>query len=202
MTFKADEPWTHHRLCGTHLVCTPSGAVREVCRDWSAEIWKVFKVKDLQLQKKRDYRADKKPGKTRSQSPAKAREPVLLLCWTARTRPGLRPRTGRRRRYAGHPIRPVHMRRKRGSTLPLLLMNPLLPARPPRRRQTEDVDIGLRSLGTVTIHDTVTTLDTVRGGLEVANVGLRPPSLRRQHEHQGRVSPLMARRWSSCCTKP
>ena len=76
MTFKADEPWTHHRLCGTHLVCTPSGAVCEVCRDWSAEIWKAFKVKDLQLQKKRDYRAEKKPGKTRSQSPAKAREPV------------------------------------------------------------------------------------------------------------------------------
>ena len=120
----------------------------------------------------------------------------LLLCWTARTRLGLRPRPGRRRRYAGHPVRPVHIRRKRGSTLPLLLMNPLLPACPPGRRQTEDVDIGLRSLGTVT------TLDTVRGGLEVGTVGLRPPSLRRQHEHQGRVSPLMARRWSSCCTKP
>ena len=76
MTFKADEPWTHHRLCRMHLVCTPSGAVCAVCRDWSAEIWKAFKVKDLQLQKKRDYRAEKKPGKTRSQSPAKAREPV------------------------------------------------------------------------------------------------------------------------------
>ena len=122
----------------------------------------------------------------------------LLLCWTARTRPGLRPRAGRRRTYAGHPVRPVHIRRKKGSILPLLLMNPLLPARPPGRRQTEDVDIGLRRLGTVTIHDTVTTLNTVRGSLEVANVGLRPPSLRRQHDHQGRVSPLMAR----CCTKP
>ena len=74
MTFKADEPWTHHRLCGTHLVCTPSGAVCAVCSDWSAEIWKAFKAKDLQLQKKRDYRA--MSGKTRSQSPAKAREPV------------------------------------------------------------------------------------------------------------------------------
>ena len=74
MTFKADEPWTHHRLCGTHLVCTPSGAVCAVCSDWSAEIWKAFKAKDLQFQKKRDYRA--MSGKTRSQSPAKAREPV------------------------------------------------------------------------------------------------------------------------------
>ena len=70
MTLKADEPWTHHRLCGTHLVCTPSGAVCAVCRDWSAEIWKAFKVKDLQLQKKRDYRENP------FQSPAKAREPV------------------------------------------------------------------------------------------------------------------------------
>ena len=77
MAFRDDEPWTHHRLCGIHLVCHPSGAVCEVCRDWSAEIWKAFKVKDLQLQKKQDYRADnKKPGETSSQSPAKAREPV------------------------------------------------------------------------------------------------------------------------------
>ena len=77
-----------------------------------------------------------------------------LLCWTARTpdSPGLRPRTGRRETYAGHPIRPVHIRRKRGSILPLLLMSPLLPACPPGPRQTEDVDIGLRHLGTVTTH--------------------------------------------------
>lgn len=126
----------------------------------------------------------------------------LLLCWTARTRPGLRPRTGRRRTYAGHPVRPVRIRRKRGSILPRLLLSPLLPARPPGRRQTEDVDIGLRRLGTVTTPGTVTTLDTVHGGQEVASVGLRPPSLRRQHAHQGRVSPLMVRCWSSCCTKP
>ena len=77
MTFRDDESWTHHRLCGMHLVCSPSRAVCEVCRDWSAEIWKAFKIKDLQLQKKWDYWADnKKPGKTGSQSPAKAREPV------------------------------------------------------------------------------------------------------------------------------
>ena len=126
----------------------------------------------------------------------------LLLCWTARTRPGLRPCTGRRRTYAGHPVRPVRIRRKRGSILPRLLLSPLLPARPPGRRQTEDVDIGLRHLGTVTTPGTVTTLDTVRGGQEVANVGLRPPSLRRQHAHQGRVSPLMVRCWSSYCSKP
>ena len=205
MTFKADEPWTHHRLCGTHLVCTPSGAVCAVCRDWSAEIWKAFKVKDLQLQKKRDYRAEKKPGKTSSQSPAKAREPVppvpspIVLdspdpCGASASR--------RRKTYTGHPVRPVHIRRKRGSILPLLLMSPLLPSRPRGRRLTEDVDIGVRHLGTVTTPDTVTTLNTVGGGLEVENVGLRPPSLRRQHAHQGRVSPLMARRWSSYCTKP
>ena len=197
MTFKADEPWTHHRLCGTHLVCTPSGAVCAVCSDWSAEIWKAFKAKDLQLQKKRDYRA--MSGKTRSQSPAKAREPVppvpspIVLD---------SPDVRRRRTYAGHPVRPVRIRRKRGSILPRLLLSPLLPARPPGRRQTEDVDIGLRRLGTVTTPGTVTTLDTVHGGQEVASVGLRPPSLRRQHAHQGRVSPLMVRCWSSCCTKP
>ena len=107
------------------------------------------------------------------------------MCWTARTPPGLRPRTGRRRTCAGHPVRPVRIRRKRGSILPRLLLSPLLPARPPGRRQTEDVDIGLRRLGTVTTPGTVTTLDTVRGGQEVANVGLRPPSLLRQHAHQG-----------------
>ena len=201
MTFEADEPWTHHRLCGTHLVCTPSGAVCAVCSDWSAEIWKAFKAKDLQLQKKRDYRA--MSGKTRSQSPAKAREPVppvpspIVL-----DSPDPSGAEGRRRTYAGHPVRPVRIRRKRGSILPRLLLSPLLPARPPGRRQTEDVDIGLRHLGTVTTPGTVTTLDTVRGGQEVANVGLRPPSLRRQHAHQGRVSPLMVRCWSSYCSKP
>ena len=201
MTFKADEPWTHHRLCGTHLVCTPSGAVCEVCRDWSAEIWKAFKVKDLHgitgLRKSPGKPVPSPRQRPGSRYPRSRR----LLCWTARTRPGLRPRTGRRETYTGHPVRPVHIRRKRGSILPLLLMSPLLPARPLGRRQTEEVDIGLRHLGTVTTPDTVTTLNTVRGGLEVANVGLRPPSLRRQLAHQGRVSPLITR-WSSYCTKP
>ena len=205
MTFKADEPWTHHRLCGTHLVCTPSGAVCAVCSDWSAG-----DLEDLQGQR----------------SPASKRSGITGLC-PGKPVPSPRQRPGSRYPPVPSPIvldspdpsgaeaphgkkkdvrrtsRPSRThKKKRGSILPRLLLSPLLPARPPGRRQTEDVDIGLRRLGTVTTPGTVTTLDTVRGGQEVANVGLRPPSLRRQHAHQGRVSPLMVRCWSSCCSKP
>ena len=64
ITCRDDEPWTHHRLCGTHLVYLPTGPACEV----SPKNWKAFRVKDLQLQKKRDYEAHKSLGKIRSQS--------------------------------------------------------------------------------------------------------------------------------------